>query len=154
MTALQWVYDNAGSQVEYRGSLVANSEVRAIALARAVPYAAVYADLYRRRKEWIVGKEREKAGNRRVYARSNRALREAIPRPVYEPYLIEHGFIWHPPENGSAPMDAVELPRGRLVVVLRFGLTAVIDHIIYDVYDTSGHKARQYGYYRAGAQSR
>lgn len=149
-TPLRWVYDNAGSTATWTRSKLAGCEVRAIALACALPHATVYAELYRRRKAWIKGNWAPKAGSKRVYARAKRVGDEEIPREVYHDYLIEQGFSWHP--GSAATIDHLDtsLPSGRLVVVLRKGLTAVVDHVVLDVYDPmrSG-KTRHYGYYQA-----
>jgi hypothetical protein len=125
---------------------------RAIAIATGVPYREVYDALHERtlsNRAYMARLELRYGAQARRHA----SPRTGVNRKVYEPYLLELGFVWTPTmQIGSGctvHLRDGELPMGPLVVSVSKHMTAVIDGEIHDTYDPSREGTRcVYGYYR------
>ena len=123
---------------------------RAIAIATGKPYQEVYAELFRRGREYWG----------QVYISAPKTVaRQASPRggvldDIYGPYLEDLGWQWVSTfKRVGLPCEvhlrANELPSGRLIARVSRHLVAVIDGVIHDTYDPSNNGTRSvYGYWR------
>jgi hypothetical protein len=122
---------------------------RAISIATGKPYAEVYAELFRRGREFWG----------QVYIHAPKTVsRNASPRGgvadwIFRPYLEDLGWQWTPTMHiGSGcevHLRADELPSGRLIVRVSRHLVAVVDGVIHDTHDPSNNGTRcVYGYWR------
>lgn len=122
--------------------------VRAIAIAAELPYPEVYEELKKRSFEFSKGRSREA----KHVAKKGGDPQDGSFRKVYNPYLKELGFIFHPTMGFGTGcrvhLKADELPAGRIIVRLSRHLAAVIDGTLLDTHDCSRAGTRcVYGYY-------
>ncbi len=138
---MNFILDDGGrAGTGFRG-YAGDCVTRAIAIAAELPYRKVYDAL-----------NAICSGQRRWKGRKG-SSRIGVPRRVYHKYLTSIGFKWVPTmEIGKGchtHLRPEELPGGRLVTRLSGHLSAVIDGVIHDLYDTSRDGMRcVYGYYR------
>jgi hypothetical protein len=125
-----------------RGDCVA----RAIAIVTGRPYREVYDRL-------AEGNATQRAGKRT--GRKARTASDGInvKRKWCQDYMRELGFVWVPimgiGTGCTVHLARGELPNGRLIASVSKHWTAVIDGVIFDVYDPSRGGTRcVYGYYR------
>jgi hypothetical protein len=135
MTTRLQVTDGGREAAGFKGQ-AGDCVTRAIAIALDLPYKRVYDDLAARMAT---------EGN-------PRSARNGIPRQIYEAYLGEHGWRWHPTMGIGTGcrmhLTADELPPGRLIARLSKHVCAVIDGVIHDTHDPSREGTRcVYGYF-------
>jgi hypothetical protein len=108
---------------EARGDCVA----RAIAIATELPYAKVHSEL---RALCMIF-----AGDRRFMRRRRKRddPDDGISPIVWQIYLSQLGWSWTSVEQKLRHWD---LPRGRLIVMVPRHAMAVIDHVVFDAYDS------------------
>jgi hypothetical protein len=119
---MRFVYDDGGRVAAGFGDACDTQKdcgVRAVAIASGRPYLEVYRAL-------AIANVRDR---RVVGGAPGPGLRIG---PAYAAYMKSLGFEYH---DKKCRFSDRELPMGRLVVLLRDHLTAVIDHVIYDLFD-------------------
>lgn len=128
-------YDDGGrAAAGFRGD-AGDCVTRAIAIATEQPYRVVYDTLDGLCQDAARLKFRIDGSNikRRAGARTG------IPRKLYEAYLRELGWIFHPTMSiGSGcqmHLRAEELPAGRLIIRVSKHIVAMIDGVIHDTAD-------------------
>lgn len=119
--------------------------VRAIAIATGLPYPKVYNELFERQRAFLASRRVRKW-------KKDPSPRTGVYREVYEPYLFDLGWIWHPTmQIGSGCQVHLvdhELAMGPLVVRLSRHVTAVVDGVCFDTFDPSRGGTRcVYGWY-------
>ena len=135
-------HDGGRAESGFKGQASGDCVVRAIAIASDADYRTVYDAINRDAKL-----ERPRRGKVRSSARSG------VYRRTYERYLLgDLGATWTPTmkigQGCKVHLRAEELPLGRLVVCLSRHLTAVIDGVIFDMFDPSREGTRcVYGFY-------
>lgn len=149
-TPLPWVYDDGGrADAGFKGD-AGDCVVRAIAIATEIPYPEVYLGLRDANAEYASA-HRDRVA--RVIQRRGPTSRNGNFRQVYEPWLRERGWVWHPTmQIGSGTtvhLDPHELPGGRLIVAVSKHLTAVIDRVHRDTHEQARDGTRAvYGWYQ------
>ena len=134
---MDFVYNDGGRKnAGYKG-ITGDCVTRAIAIISNKQYKEVYTALN------LLGKSE--------YIRKSNA-RTGVYRRTYDKYLKSLGYTWTPTMKiGSGckvHLNANELPKGRLIVMVSRHVTAVIDGIIHDIYNCSRNGRRcVYGYY-------
>lgn len=124
MTA--WVYSDGGRAQAGLPTKANDCVVRAICVAYGLDYLGVAWDL--------------SLSNSGIY------------RKVWQAYLEQLGWTWHPTMQVGDPsrVRVKDLPDGRLFVMLRSHVCAVIDGVLYDTFDSSKNgEAIVYGYMQA-----
>lgn len=126
--------------------------VRSIAIAAAIPYEEVYAELHARQLAWVAAGRTKQA---RLAARRKTppSPRNGVSPEVYKPWLAELDFEWTPTmtigSGTTVHLARGELPDGNLVVRCSKHLTAVLDGVVHDTYDPTRDGTRAvYGYWR------
>lgn len=144
---MRWVFDDGGRvDAGYLGS-ARDCVVRAVAIADGRPYKVVYDELF----------DRARQAQYRVKVGKNRSPRNGVFRSVYEPYLMDRGWIWHPVSHiGSGckmHLRDGEFPSaGRYIARLSRHLVAVIDGVIHDTANPDRGGSRcVYGYWSGRA---
>ena len=138
---LPWQWDDGGREAAGFTGDTGDCVTRAIAIATCLPYRDVYDDLAARYRAWATNPRRSRrqthtpAGNRRTAT-----PRDGVPRQVFDAWLADHGWVWHPKMtvgSGCQVHLAVgEIPAtGPLVVRLSKHLAAVVDGVVYDNHD-------------------
>jgi hypothetical protein len=127
---MSWAYDDGGrAAAGFRGS-AGDCVVRALAIVTGAPYREVYNELAERNA--ALGPKRN--GKRRA-----RSARNGTGRRVYEPWLVERGWLWRPTmaigSGCTTHLVASELPGGPIVCRLSGHLVAVIDGVVHDTHD-------------------
>ena len=156
----RFVRDDGGRRRSGGGGGTGDCVVRAIAIATRRPYREVHDAL-------TVATVRHVAAGRSAFARWARRMRgvrfvhadHGVQDEVYGPYLQALGWRFkstkHLPRGRGVHLRADELPRGRLLVLLRRHLTAVIDGVIHDVFDCGGEgRRRVQGYWTSSGAHR
>jgi hypothetical protein len=140
-------YDDGGrAGAGFKGE-AGDCVTRAIAIATEQPYRVVYDRLDGACQDAARLKFRlDSNGKRRAGARTG------VPRKLYEAYLRELGWIFHPTMSiGSGcqvHLRGDELPAGHLIVRVSKHIVAVIHGVIHDTHDCSREGTRcVYGYY-------
>lgn len=158
MTALPWTHDDGGREAAGFLGSTGDCVTRAIAIATGSDYQQVYDDLYERQREWAHSSRSRTA--KRLRKRNNGTPRLGVMRAVYEPYLLEeHDFIWTPKMQvgqGVTHHVAVgEVPmQGPVILRLSRHLSAVVDGVLHDTYDTSRDGTRAvYGWFTPKEQA-
>jgi hypothetical protein len=142
---MKFVQDDGGrADAGYVGT-AGDCVTRSIAIATGVPYGDVYEAL-------ALGMKLSRGKHR---TRGVRSARSGVFRNVYEPYLIDLGWVWTPTmqigQGCTVHLREDELPGGRLVVAVSKHVTAVIDGVIHDMHNPSRDGSRcVYGYYQKG----
>lgn len=142
---MMFIYDDGGRhEAGYRGS-AGDCFVRAVAIATARPYRAVYNEVNE-----MAATERRKRG------RGKSSARNGVYKSTIQKYLKSLGWQWTPTmfvgQGCRVHLRSDELPGGRIIVSLSKHVTAVIDGIIYDTYDPSREGMRcVYGYWSGGS---
>ena len=137
-----WTFADGGrGSAGYKGQ-VGDCVTRAIAIATEQPYQAVYDTLNTLAR-------RERVGVRKTRISSARL---GVYRDTAHKYLLSLGWTWTPTmkigQGCQVHLRPEELPAGRLVVNLSKHFSAVIDGVIYDLYDSSRDGTRcVYGYW-------
>lgn len=131
-----WRYHDGGRFAAGFQGEAGDCVARSIAIAAELPYGLVYAALAERCH--ALGRPR--------------SARNGVPRKVYEPYLAELGFAWHPTmvigQGCRVHLRAGELPCGRIIARLSRHLCAVVDGVVLDTFDPSREGTRcVYGYF-------
>jgi len=140
---VKWVYDDGGrAKAGYKGT-AGDCAVRAIAIVTGKPYQEVYDTIIEFAKSERTGKRKRGKSNPRT----------GVYRRTIHRYLTSLGLIWTPTmligSGCKVHLKPEELPMGKLIVNVSKHYTAVIDGIIYDLYDPSRNETRcVYGYYR------
>lgn len=136
---MRWVEDDGGRSRYFKGE-AGDCVTRAIAIATGQDYKVVYDELAERMRE----------------AGSPRSARNGVPRSLYEVYLFDLGWIWHPTmaigqgckthlREGEVPME------GPVIARLSRHVTAVVGGVIHDTFDPSRDGTRcVYGMYEPG----
>ncbi|MGH8597056.1 MAG: hypothetical protein ACREXT_10410 [Gammaproteobacteria bacterium] len=157
-----FVFDDGGRQAAGFRGRTGDCVVRSIAIVSGTPYRDVYQRLFALAKRAIDQPYRN--AHEELFAlthahetttRAHCSPRNGVSRAIYEPYLLDFGYLWTPTMSiGSGcrvHLRREELPPGRLIVQLSRHLTAVIDGIVHDTVDCSrGGKRCVYGYYKKG----
>ena len=119
---------------------------RAICIVTQLPYTIVYDRL-------CIGNATQRSSKHCVtkgmYTASHGIYTK---RKWFQDYMTELGFVWTPTmlvgSGCKIHLRSEELPKGRLVVSCSKHLTAVIDGVLYDMYDCSREGTRcVYGYW-------
>lgn len=131
-----WTYDDGGRAAAGFQGEASDCVTRSIAITAELPYGLVHAALAERCH--ALGRPR--------------SARNGVPRKVYEPYLAELGFAWHPTmaigQGCRVHLRAGELPGGRIIARLSRHLCAVVDGVVLDTFDPSREGTRcVYGYF-------
>lgn len=132
--------DGGRKAAGYEGS-TGDCVTRAIAIATGKPYTEVYEAMF--------------AGSRnlKLLRERGRSPRNGVSRKVYDKYLKDLGWKWHPTMSIGTGcrvhLKSGELPRrGNLIVRVSKHIVAVVDGVINDTYDCSREGTRcVYGYY-------
>lgn len=137
--AMPWAYDDGGrAEAGYKGK-TGDCVVRAIAICEGDYYQTVYDDLFAMAKKLGIRKP---------------SPREGVSKKVYEPYLLERGWTWHPTmkfgQGVTVHVRPDELPREDYMILrLSRHLSAVVDGVVRDTHDPSRNSTRAvYGYWR------
>ena len=146
--------DGGRAAAGYKGS-AGDCVTRAIAIATGLPYQQVYDELFRRAKA-NQARPRRKGARK---AHPNASPRRGVSKCVYEAFLKELGFVWHPtckigdPERTHLLGD--ELPGGTIICRVSRHLVTVVDTVVHDTGDCTRAGTRMvYGYYQKGAAAR
>lgn len=145
MKRLRFVKDDGGrAAAGFRGQ-ADDCVTRSIAIATGVPYGDVYEDLNDRTR-------RLRLAGHRVGARAG------VPRNVYQNYLFDLGWNWHPTMKiGSGCQVHLrdgELRGGRIIARCSGHLVAVIDGVMHDLSDPSRDGTRcVYGWFEPGVDA-
>jgi hypothetical protein len=146
-----WIYDDGGRAAAGFKGETGDCVVRAIAISTGLAYRSVYDDMW------------EAIGASPAYRRAARSgsdvsrlgPRHGIARKVYEPYLFDLGWRWHPTmtigSGTTVHLDPAELPHTRdgLIVRVSKHITVVRNGAILDTHDPSrGGRRAVYGYYK------
>ena len=149
-----WVFDDGGREAAaYRGK-ADDCVTRAIAIATGVPYGIVYGELMAAQEAWLSNQRRSKrqkltrSGNRR-----SASPRDGVMREVYEPWLINLGWVWTPTmrvgSGCTVHLTPDELPAGKIICRVSKHMVAVIDGVAHDTYDPTRDGTRcVYGYFQ------
>ena len=135
----EWVHDDGGREAAgFRGT-TGDCVTRAIAIATELPYRDVYDALHG------LAHERGVTGRKA-------SPRYGVSRKDYDRYLSALGWVWAPTmqigQGCTTHLRPDELPGGRIIVRLSRHLSAVVDGIVHDTYDTSREGTRcVYGYW-------
>lgn len=126
---MKFIYDDGGrKEAGYKGT-AGDCVCRAITIVTGKPYAEIYDALANGS-----GNERKSRG---------RSARNGIrvKRKWFKEYMAQLGLEWTPTmfvgQGCKVHLLENELPKGRLVVSLSGHYTAVVDGVIYDIYDPS-----------------
>lgn len=152
MSGLPWKYHDGGRAEAGRKGDAGDCVTRAIAIATGVPYGEVYDGLHERAlgdRAYMARLQLRYGANARRHA----SPRDGVERRIYEPYLLEEGFVWRPTmkigSGCTVHMAPGELPDDDLVVSLSKHLSAVRGGVVYDTHDPCRDGTRcVYGYYR------
>jgi hypothetical protein len=153
---MEFIYDDGGRAAAGFKGIAGDCVVRAIAIASAQPYRAVYDDLNRAIREQRVAHVSRviagRASKGKLREAADSTARNGVFKSIFHPYLLTHGWRWTPTMKiGSGckvHLRADELPTGRLIVAVSKHLTTVIDGVIHDLNDVSRDGTRcVYGYY-------
>jgi hypothetical protein len=142
---MRWVTDDGGRAAAGYVGNTGDCVVRSIAIATGLPYKEVYDALA----------EGMRNSRGKHHSRGHRSVRNGVFRDVYEPYLLDLGWLWTPTmQIGSGctvHLRKDELPDGRLVVRLSKHVTAVVDGVIHDMHNPGRDGTRcVYGYFQKG----
>jgi len=140
---MDFVYDDGGRKKAGFKGTAGDCVCRAISIATGKPYKEVYNALNE------LGKK-ERKGKRK---RGKSSARNGVYKQTIKKYMESIGWKWIPTmligQGCKVHLKPDELPKGRLVVNVSKHTTAVIDGIIYDIYDCSRNKTRcVYGYFQ------
>ena len=140
-----YTFNDGGRSAVGRRGVAGDCVTRAICIATGMDYMEVYKELFRRQKE-IKAKARGRRKNGDA-SPSTGAWKEA-----YKPYLGSLGWKWVPlMEFGvgfTHHLNAKELPKGRIIVIVRRHVVAFLDGVVNDTWDCSyGGKKGVYGYF-------
>lgn len=146
--AIEFKESDAGRSKYFKGTS-GDCVVRAICNATGKDYKEVYDELFKRNKDFIKNGRCKVA---RALRKKGTSPRDGNFKKVYEKYILELGFEWHPTMKIGSGMTVHvredELPEGTLILRLSKHLTCVKDGILYDTYDCSQEGTRGvYGYY-------
>ncbi len=138
---MKYVYNDGGRAVEFKGQ-TGDCVTRAIAIVSGKSYREVYDVLNEMSKNERIGKRQKNRSNSRI----------GVHRKTYEKYLLANGFRWVAMMKigvgCTMHLKDDEIPVGHLILSLSRHLVAVIDKVIYDIYDPSRNGTRcVYGYY-------
>ncbi len=125
--------------------------VRAISIATSIPYEAVHSDLLFLQE--VLAKTR-KCKESEVLRQNPECIDpdHGVYRKVYEPYIKSLGLDWVSTKafggKFNVRFNKKDLPKGRLIVVLKEHLTTMINGVIRDTYDASEEGTKVvYGYF-------
>jgi len=115
-------YHDGGRLLSGRKGSVNDCVVRAVSIVADLPYASVYEEIMRR--------------GRLGYKREHYSPRWGVDtrRVWFKKYMVSIGFVWHKVQRGT-PIFASTFSSGRFVIDMRRHYTAMIDGIVYDVFD-------------------
>ncbi len=130
-------HDGGRQEAGFKGK-TGDCVVRAIAIATGLPYGQVYNDL----------KARMKADKK-----TKNTPRNGVPRHIFQPYLEELGWQWHPTmkigQGCRVHLTKEELPPGMILARVSKHFVAVKDGTVYDIHDCTRKGSRcVYGYFR------
>ncbi len=142
-------HDGGRENAGYKGE-AGDCVTRSISIATGQSYKKVYEDLHKASKEYS---ERWNCKVARGIKKRGASPRNGVYREIYEDYLYELGWEWIPTmkigSGCTVHLRKEELPKGILITRLSRHLSAVIDGVIYDTYDTSREGTRcVYGYFK------
>jgi hypothetical protein len=139
---IDFIYNDGGRKTAgYQGD-TGDCVARAIAIATNKPYQEIYDLINKFAEQERKSKKRSKKSSARTGVHKNTIKK-----------IMEHfGASWTPTmaigSGCKVHLRKSELPNGRIVVSLSKHLTAVIDGVIHDTYDTSRNGTRcVYGYW-------
>ena len=142
---MEFQFDDGGRLAtgKFRGR-ASDCVTRAIAIALQLPYAEVY--------DQINDLARDERVTKRMKGRRSSAS-GGVHRKLYEKYLATLGWRWVPTmgigTGCTTHLKADELPGGRIIARVSGHLSAVVDGVLHDTYDTSRGGTRcVYGYYQ------
>lgn len=144
MLALEFCYNDAGRG---RDKKVGDCVARAISIASGLDYSEVWEALTFGNANQRMTKRTPKNAHR------NADTGVLVKRKWFRDYMNSLGFEWTPTmQVGSGckvHLRKGELPDGRLVVSVSRHYVAVIDNVIYDIYDPSRNGNRcVYGFWK------
>lgn len=127
-----FTYDDGGRADAGFTGHAGDCVVRSIAIATGIPYREVYDAL----------NDRARIDNpRRRSARARSSSRDGTHRRIYDPYLVDAGWLWIPTmaigQGCTTHLRADELPAGPVIASVSRHLTAVVDGVIHDTHDPS-----------------
>lgn len=141
---IQWVFNDGGRAAAGFKGTTGDCVARAIAIAAEMSYPRVYNDLN------LLGRKHERTGSRKCGISNSRT---GVYRQTIHRYLESIGWEWVPlmfvGKGCTTHLRASELPPGRIIVSLSKHVAAVVDGVLYDIYDCSRNGNRcVYGYWR------
>ena len=145
-----FVYNDGGRLAAgFRGA-AGDCVTRAITIATGGDYRAVYDELFARGRD-LAETGRSRAA-RRLKSRGA-TPRNGTLRKVYEPYLIDRGWVWTPTmhigQGCTVHLRRDELPAVTLIARVSRHLVAIVDGTAYDTPDPARGGSRcVYGYYQ------
>jgi len=140
---MEFIFDDGGrAAAGYKGT-TGDCVARAIAIAAQLPYQQVYESINQ-------AGATERTSKRR---RGKSSARTGVYKPTIKSILTAMGWTWVPTmligSGCKVHLRSEELPAGRLIVNVSKHTCAVIDGVVYDIYDPSRDGTRcVYGYYR------
>lgn len=134
---MKHVYNDGGrAEAGYKG-YVNDCTCRSIAIATGLSYKEVYDGLNQLAKK-------ERSGKRK---KTRSSARNGVHRPTIKKYMESIGWQWvaYTKFGAGCTVHLVkdELPAGPLVVSVSKHMTAVIDGVIYDIWDPQRDPPRQ-----------
>jgi hypothetical protein len=136
-----FIYDDGGRRAAGFKGDAGDCVCRAIAIATGKPYREVYDRL-------AEGNLKQRRTHRSGKSANKRSASDGIStkRLWFKDYMqLELGFRWVPTMKiGSGTtihLDAAELPKGRLIVVVSKRYTTMIDGVIHDTHDPRREKS-------------
>lgn len=147
---MQFIYNDGGRQAAGFQGKPGDCVCRAIAIITQRPYKEVYTELNEFAKEF----ERSKRGKIQLAYATGRgsSARDGVFKETSKAFIDSLGFRWVPTmqvgKGCTVHLRREELPSGRLIVSVSKHITAVVDGVIYDIYnpDRDGQRC-VYGYW-------
>ncbi len=145
----EFIYNDGGrSLAGYKGT-AGDCVVRAISIASGLSYQKVYDDLKSLNKEHALKRRSRVAKKLRAKGSSPR---NGNYKEVYHNYILSLGFEWVSTmgigTGVTVHVHPHELPNGTLILRLSNHLSAFIDGVIHDTYNSSrGGTRAVYGFY-------
>jgi len=156
-----FVFDDGGRKAAGFKGNTGDCVVRAIAITSGLPYKEVYKELTERNRQFVSkykdqqrkGKPTKNAKIAEKLVNRGYTVRGGVYKEVYEPYLKQLGYNWHPAMSIGTGckihLHREELPTsGRLILCVSRHLTAYVNGTLHDTYDCSREGNRcVYGWY-------
>lgn len=144
---MKHIYDDGGRAAAGFKGKAGDCGTRAFTLARFGPsptgeqYMLVYTDLSRVIREWAFSGRASRKKERYRSGKEPCTPRNGMWREPIDIYAAELGWTWTPAkrfgEKGAVHMRAEELPGGRIVTRQAKHFAAVIDGVVYDIWDST-----------------